>query len=71
MSDISIALVAASASLAGVIVAGGFRLLGLRLQRRHQIEVQERPVKQSRRDEVRARVDAKADDILRLVRDGQ
>jgi hypothetical protein len=68
VSDISIALVAASASLAGVIVAGGFGLLGLRLQRRHQIEDQRRAVEQARRDEVRARVDAKADDILHLVR---
>lgn len=68
MSDTSIAVLAASASLAGVIVAGGFGLVGLRLQRRHQLEDQQRAVEQVRRDEVRSRVDAKADDILHLLR---
>jgi hypothetical protein len=68
MSDTSIAVLAASASLAGVIVAGGFGLVGLGLQRRHQLEDQQRAVEQVRRDEVRSRVDAKADDILHLLR---
>ena len=68
MSDTSIAVLAASASLAGVIVAGGFGLVGLRLQRRHQLEDHQRAVEQVRRDEVRSRVDAKADDILHLLR---
>jgi len=68
VSDISIALIAASASLAGVIVAGCFGVFGLRLQRRHQVEDQLRAAEQARQDEVRARVDAKADDILHLIR---
>jgi hypothetical protein len=68
MSDTSIAVLTASASLAGVIVAGGFGLVGLLFQRRHQLEDQRRAMEQVRRDEVRSRVDAKADDILHLLR---
>lgn len=68
MSDTSIAVLATAASLAGVIVAGSFGLVGLRIQRRHQLEDQRRSVEQGRRDEVRVRVDAKADDLLHLLR---
>ena len=59
--------IGAIAGLVGVVVGGGIGLGGNVLQRRWHLKDREEEARQTRRDEVRARMDAKAQAILELL----